>query len=80
MKIPKRAKLIADGGFYKFVPLKKLLAKINVPAMRRIKLNEAAIEYEETWYFTLVFSLSRVLKGYVEYKQTDAIKVEDASK
>jgi hypothetical protein len=78
-KIPKRAKLIAAGGFYRFIPLESLVAQINVPVLRKISLTEPSIDYTETWHFTLVFSLQRVLKGYAEYRQVDCIKVESKS-
>ena len=74
-KVPKRAKLIANGGFYQFIPLKELMMRINVPVMRRVSLSEPSIDYTENWHFELVFSLNRVLKGYAEYHQTDCIKV-----
>lgn len=76
--IPKRAKLVAGGGFYQFIPLKELLSRIQVPITRRISLSEASIDYSEIWHFTLVFALERVLKSYAEYKQIDCIKVEPA--
>lgn len=74
---PKRAKLIADGGFYQFVPLKELVVKMHVPVMRRIRLNEPSIDLDVTWRFDLVFSLSRVTKSYAEYRQVDSIRVEE---
>lgn len=74
---PKRAKLIADGGFYQFVPLKELVARLQVPVMRRIKLNEPSISYETVWNFMLVFNLMRVTKSYAEYKQVDCLKIEE---
>lgn len=75
-QLPKRAKLVAAGGFYQYVPLKALVAKINVPVMRRISLNEAGIDYSETWHFSLMFGLTRITKSFVEYHQVDMVKVE----
>ena len=76
---PKRAKLVASGGFYKFIPLDNLVAKLQFPVMRRIKLNEPAIDYDATWHFSLVFGLSRVTKTYAEYHQIDVIKVDETT-
>lgn len=72
----RRAKLVSNGGLYRFIPLEEVRAQLILPVMRRIKLTEPEIDYTETWHFQLVFGLLRVLKGYAEYQQIDCIKVE----
>ncbi len=75
-RAPNKAKLITDGGFYRYVHLKGgPSAKIVIPIMRKIKLAEPTIDYNETWHFQLVFVLQRVLKNHAEYRQVDSIKV-----
>lgn len=75
-KLPKKAKLMSDGGFYRFIPLTEFVRVINVPIIRKVALTEVGIDYSEKWHFNLVFSLERVLKGYAEYRQVDCIKVD----
>lgn len=74
-KFPKKAKLIADGGFFKIIPIKEFLPKINMMTLRRIGLNFPEISYEDTWKFELQFHFERVYKGYAEYRQYDAVRV-----
>lgn len=75
-QFPKRAKLIAAGGLYKFIPLEQLTAKIVIPVIRKMTLSEPFIDHFETWQFQLTFALRRVLKNYAEYELVDAAKVE----
>jgi len=72
---PKRAKLISDGGLYRYLPIKEVVPTIHIPVMRRIKLRTPEIDHDETWKFELVYSLERVTNAFAEYRQIDAIKV-----
>ena len=76
VNFPKKAKLIADGGFYRIEKIDSFVLKINTYVMRRISISTPELDYSELWKFHLTFSFDRVYKGYAEYRQIDCIKVE----
>ena len=52
-KFPKKAKLIADGGFYKIIKIDEFVTKIYYPSHKE----------------TIEFMFSQVKGGYAEYNQ-----------
>ena len=75
-KFPKKAKLISSGGFYIIIPLKQFVAKLDIPIIRKIKINQPELDHIESLYFSLEFIFERVYRGYAEYRQVNEIKLE----
>lgn len=75
VKFPKKAKLIADGGFYQILPINNFTQRMILPIMRRIIINEPSIDHTELFRFDLEFDFRRIYKGYAEYRQVNCIRI-----
>lgn len=76
MKKKIKAKLIADGGFYQIIMIDKIVPKIDLPVMRKIKINTPEIDFSDIFIFSLKFAYRCTRKGYAEYYQYDAVRIE----
>jgi len=76
--IPKKIKLVTEGGFYKIIPMTKgFVAQINFISRRPLTVLSALTGFQEipsaykiTFYFT-----GKVERGYAIYKQSDIVSV-----
>lgn len=75
--LPKKAKLISAGGFYRIVPMNEFTQKFNLPITRRIRINQPDLDWKELFHFNLEFVFERIYKGYLEYRQVNEIKIEN---
>jgi len=78
-KFPKKAKLIADGGFYKIEKIDKFVTRINMIVARRIRISEPSLDYDGTWHFDLEFVFDGIKNGYAEYRQVHSIRIDEAN-
>jgi hypothetical protein len=73
-KFPKKAKLVTDGGFYKFIKLDKPVIRIHLPLFQRIHISTPEINLDIPMTFEAEFSLEKVYKNYALYKQVNVIQ------
>lgn len=79
--LPKKTKLISDGGFYKIIDTPKpFVYTINIPVFRLLRISEPSIDYLDTFSFELSFAFIGVKKGYAEYRQYKTVKIEERTK
>ena len=74
IKIPKKAKLITDGGFYKIVDLPKWVLRINIPLVKRMVIvSPETSDFNFNLNFEVEFQFEKHDKKYAYYKQINVI-------
>ena len=74
IKIPKKAKLITDGGFYKIVDLPNWVLRINIPiAYKMMLVSPETSEFNFSLNFQVEFQFEKHDKKYAYYKQINVI-------
>jgi hypothetical protein len=71
IKFPTKAKLITDGGFYKFIEIKpKYTQTIIHPLKKRITVASPETNiFDMGLMFDVEFGLEKVYKNYAQYRQ-----------
>jgi len=74
--IPKKAKLITNGGFSKIIDIKELNMKIHIPLGMKVQATSPELYgIPVVLSYTATFELERVTKLYAFYRQIDAVVI-----
>lgn len=76
LKFPKRAKLITNNGFYRFIKIDGYQEKIKIPLMKRIDFFSPEIdEVDITLLIDVDFVLEKVTETMAIYREYGYVKI-----
>jgi hypothetical protein len=75
-KLPKKAKLITDGGFYMIIPNPEFRPAIHVPLMKKIRVASPETgDINMELSLDITFGFVRTFGGYAEYRQMGVVSI-----
>ena len=75
-KIPKKAKLITDGGFYKIIPNQQFSPTIHIPLLKKIRVASPETgDINMAMTLDITFMFEKNYKGYAQYRQMGVVSI-----
>ncbi len=76
IKLPKKAKLITDGGFYIIIPNPEFRPTIHVPLMKKIRVASPETgDINMEMNLDITFHFEKTFGGYAQYRQMGVVSI-----